>query len=166
MGADGLLLWGFRGVKGYMTAMCPRLMSQWFKVTQAEFRLYFFLNKYSFSETNRKGGLKCANYAYSYSMQQIKTNNKFYMKHRAISDILEEVYGTSRILKDLHCGIYREIYTYSYTLGIYAEFINTQMYIQVFINIYVHTYIRLLYVHVYIGKTLKAELLGAALRVL
>lgn len=47
------------------------------------------------------------------------------MKHRAISDILKYVYGTSRILKDLQCVIYRDIYAYSYTLDIYAEFINT-----------------------------------------
>lgn len=38
-GADGLLLWGFRGEKGYMTAKCPRLMSQWPKVTQVGFSL-------------------------------------------------------------------------------------------------------------------------------
>lgn len=39
MGADGLLLWGFRGVKGYMTGKRPRLMSQWPKVIQARFSL-------------------------------------------------------------------------------------------------------------------------------
>lgn len=68
MSADGLLLWGFRGVKGYTTAKCPRLTSQWFKVTQAEFWLYFFSDKYSFAETTNKGGLERANYGYSFSM--------------------------------------------------------------------------------------------------
>jgi len=38
-GADVLLLWGFRGVKRYTTGKCPRLMSQWPKVTQAGFDL-------------------------------------------------------------------------------------------------------------------------------
>ena len=43
-----------------MTAKCPRLISQWPKVTQAGFRVFLFvclfvLRKYSFAETINKG---------------------------------------------------------------------------------------------------------------